>query len=307
MSESDSSQSDNSALLQRTLAAAAAAANSAETARAEAAAASAAAARLDRPSEHDDDKIVQEALRKIPYFGFILAHVAKHAGIGAIAVLSVFLVLGPLAYPLLLGIYSNLLPDKARASYIEFVQESLGIDKALDRTIRESTDALIAANNDRIDFVQQFQHTWGKSQSERTPAYRFPLRRGQEFTVTLKPTSVASSQGCSSGSTKERTATDALNDEQLFSIRVFGRQQANTSGNIDSEGSFSATDTFWKDLISSPKIPSQGVVQVYMSGKLAALMSECWTVKTDLTIVVSKTLPNLPAKTTKPVASSTKH
>lgn len=290
--------------IDKALGAAAAATNAADVAKAQAAAAAASAAKLSGSQSQDDAERAQQALKKVPYIGAPLAFVAKHAGLSSAAVVAFFLVIAPLVYPLLFSFYISVLPEKLRGAYVNVVLDSFSVDDLIEKSVRETATRFIAENNERIDFVQQFQQSWTRNGADKSPAYRFPLSDNQEFRVTLKPTQLVPVQACQNGSPKAIAANKALNNEKLFSIRIFGKELSNSGGNTDSMGIFVADDKFWKQRGGLPANQREGVVQVVLDQSIASSAWECWTINTDLTIIVHKTLGDLVAKPAKQAASS---
>ena len=203
--------------------AAATATNAAEAAKAQAAAAAASAAKLGASQSQDDTERAQQALKKIPYVGVALAFIASHAGISGAIAAAFFLIVAPFLYPLLFSVYISFLPEKLKGAYVNIVLESFSVDDLVEKSVRETAVRFIAENNERIDFVQQFQQTWTRNGADKSPAYRFPLSDNQEFRVTLKPTQLIPVKTCQNGSTKAIAANKALNNEKLFRFEFSGK------------------------------------------------------------------------------------
>ena len=290
--------------IDKALGAAATATNAAEAAKAQAAAAAASAAKLGSALSSDESEQAQQTLKKIPYVGGTLAFIARHAGISGAIAFAFFLIVAPFLYPLLFSLYISFLPGKLKGIYVNAVLESFSVDDLVEKSVRETAARFIIENNERIDFVQQFQQIWTRNGADKSPAYRFPLSDNQEFRVTLKPTQLVPVHTCQNGSPKAIAANKALNNEKLFSIRIFGKELSNSGGNTDVMGTFVADDKFWKQRGSLPANQREGVVQVVLDQSVASSAWECWTINTDLTIVVHKTLGELVPKPAKQAASA---
>ena len=289
--------------IDKVMAAVATATNAAEVAKSQASAAAAAAAKLAPPDHVSESEQIHAALNKVPYIGQVLAIIAKRVGVSVAFLVVFFLVLAPLLYPLLVGAYLPLLPKNLQILYTQFVLESFDVDDVVSRSVQETAAMFVAQNNERIDFVQQFQQTWTKNGSDKSSPYRFPIKDGQEFIVTLKPTQHIKTATCVAGSAKAVAARSALNNDRLFIVRAFGKQQATSSGSLDSDATVVVTEKFWLDQPSLLGARKEGVVQVVIDETIASKIWECWQIQTDLTIIVHKTLKNL-ARTKPPAIAA---
>lgn len=252
-------------------------------------AAPAAKARGDAGAGAGADADVQELLKAIPVFGRLLALLARRAGLAVGGGALLVLVVLPLLVPLLMSMYLRLLPEDLRTLYAKWLVGPLSVDENISRKVDDAVAAVVADNNLRLDFVQQFQHLWVKDGDWRTPVYAFPLSDQQEFNVDFDAQPGATKAACTEQK-KIDAAAEALHGEGLFTIEVLGRKFVLDS--IDNPTTLPFGETFWSDAKATRDLlkHKKATVQVVLNRRLATAVLECYPIRSNLLITVNKTI-----------------
>lgn len=235
------------------------------------------------------DPDVQAGLKAVPVFGPLLALVARRAGLSVAVGGLLLLVVLPLLVPLLMSLYLRLLPQDLRSLYAKWLVGPLSVDENIARKVDAAVAQVVADNNLRLDFVQQFQHLWVRDGDWRTPVYAFPLAEQQEFNIDFDAQPAATKAACTDAQ-KIQAADEALHGEGLFTIEVMGKKFPVDS--IDNPTTIPFGEGFWagakseRDLLKHKKAS----VQVVLNRRLAAAALECYPIRSNLLITVNKTI-----------------
>lgn len=268
----------------KSLAAAASAENAAEKSRAQAAAAAGDAAELNARLvmlRQSHSERLQADLKAVPVIGGLLALSSKYFGFSLAVALLLFLLIGPLTYPLLLRAYLALTPTDLRDQYAQVVAAPF-LTKAIADLVRQ--------NDDRLDYIQHIPHSWSLKSSEKSPAYAITLVRGQEFSVKLR-TRATSSESCLADTSKLDAAKGALEEKDLFTLNLLNPAITRiASGNEAEWIEIRGDESLWKTVPSSA---ANDAVKAYirLDKRKAAKVWPCFSaIDTDLLIIVQKSI-----------------
>ncbi len=241
---------------------------------------------------------IAKALGKIPKIGQYLELLIDKLGIKAVLYAIAFFGVGPLAYPLLLGIYLKLIPNSWSQPYSRHVIESISVDDFFADEIEKAASALVADNNDRIDFTQLFQQTWTKNGDDRSPIYSFPIQVGQQFNINFEAKRVPLTKPCKNGSKESDDANRALR-EKIFQVYVLRNEKERISANAYPPAeSFEMGADVWEMDKQAAAIVSQNkkaTVWVILNDKAFAAL-ECWNLSSSLQVTVRKSLKEIKVK-----------
>src|SRR5438552_3006991 len=127
-------------------------------------------------------KELSGALEKIPYVGPILAYLVRHRYFAIVGIIVVLFLVVPLSTPILSALYLNALPEAVRLSYTSIITDAYSVDKSIEAKLED----MIAQNNTRLDFVQQFTKVWSNPTDLKSQYFYFPLIKGQEFAIDFR-------------------------------------------------------------------------------------------------------------------------
>ena len=229
-----------------------------------------------------------DALKSIPVIGPLLALLAKHFGIGVTVALAIVLLILPILYPLIMSLLLKSIPESWRQPYAKYVIDAFAVEEVIDTKVDKAVEKVVTDNNERLDFVQQFQQVWAPN-VYRSPAYALPLAAGQHFEIAFSAKAVAIRPACK-GEPAER-ADRAINDERLFTIRALGIDRFSVDANNSEPKVFG--DKFWAnatvelDAIDANKGKT---IQVFLNQELAKEVFTCYALTSTMEVLVRKTI-----------------
>lgn len=231
---------------------------------------------------------VSDVLKPIPVVGPLLALVAKHLGLSAAVTLILVLLVLPLLYPIIMSGLLKAMPDQLRNTYATFVVDALQLQDVLDARVDGAIERIVKDNNERLDFVQQFQQNW-QTGFYRSPAYTFPLSQGQHFEIGFSARTVPNKPPCKADQAEK--ADKAINDDHLFTIRALGVDRFSVDANGSEPRAFG--DMFWSKATSeldSLQANKGKTVQVVINQALAKQVFPCYGINSTMEVVVRKTI-----------------